>query len=100
MSSTSAISHHHGSFLVQQFLENAAEVQGEKPWSLPAGSEIPCAILFGTRRKGVRKATAFRGESGQDRFPLVNDSTKQHFENVPVGHFQRNFPQSLFKSLS
>jgi hypothetical protein len=29
------------SFLVQQFLENAAEVKGEQPLSLPAGSEIP-----------------------------------------------------------
>jgi hypothetical protein len=29
------------SFLVQQFLENAAEVKGEQPLSLPAGSETP-----------------------------------------------------------
>jgi hypothetical protein len=27
--------------LVQQFLENAAEVKGEQPLSLPAGSETP-----------------------------------------------------------
>jgi hypothetical protein len=29
--------------LVQQFLENAAEVKGEQPLSLPAGSETPPA---------------------------------------------------------
>jgi hypothetical protein len=29
------------SFLVQQFFKNAAEVEGEQPSSLPAGSETP-----------------------------------------------------------
>jgi hypothetical protein len=33
------------SFLVQQFFKNAAEVKGEKPLSLPAGSETLCATL-------------------------------------------------------
>jgi hypothetical protein len=34
--------------LVQQFFKNAAEVEGEKPSSLPAGSETLCATLWRT----------------------------------------------------
>jgi hypothetical protein len=40
------------SFLVQQFFKNAAEVEGEKPSSLPAGSETPLRHAFGARRRG------------------------------------------------
>jgi hypothetical protein len=32
--------------LVQQFFKNAAEVEGEQPSSLPAGSETPPAPRF------------------------------------------------------
>ncbi|WP_301843809.1 hypothetical protein, partial [uncultured Ruminococcus sp.] len=38
--------------------------------SLSADSEIPVPMLLGTRRKWVRKATAFRGRSEQDRSAL------------------------------
>jgi hypothetical protein len=37
------------SFLVQQFFKNAAEVEGEQPSSLPAGSETPLRHAQGAR---------------------------------------------------
>ena len=43
----------------------------------------------GARRNGVRNATAFRGESEQDRFPLVRIYDQVYLENVPVERFQR-----------
>jgi Mg-chelatase subunit ChlD len=57
------------SFLVQQFFKNAAEVEGELPSSLPAGSETP--LRHGLRRtaKRVRKATAFRGRANKTALP-------------------------------
>jgi hypothetical protein len=55
--------------LVQQFFKNAAEVKGEQPLSLPAGSEIPCATLPAHGEKG-EKSDSFSRESGQDRSPL------------------------------
>jgi hypothetical protein len=55
--------------LVQQFFKNAAEVKGEKPLSLPAGSETPCATLPAHGEKG-EKSDSFSRESGQDRSPL------------------------------
>jgi hypothetical protein len=56
------------SFLVQQFFKNAAEVKGEQPLSLPAGSETPCATLRRTGKR-VRKATAFRGRADKTALP-------------------------------
>jgi hypothetical protein len=56
------------SFLVQQFFKNAAEVTGEKPLSLPAGSEIPCATLPAHGEEG-EKSDSFSRESEQDRSP-------------------------------
>jgi hypothetical protein len=55
--------------LIQQFLENAAEVKGEKPLSLPAGSEILCALLMRTEKR-VRKAIAFRGRTNKTVLPF------------------------------
>jgi hypothetical protein len=72
---------------VQQFFKNAAEVKGEQPLSLPAGSEIPCATLRRTEKR-VRKATAFRGRANKTALPYK--SLRQAIlENVPVEHFQR-----------
>jgi hypothetical protein len=49
------------SFLVQQFLENAAEVKGEQPLSPSADGETLLAQCYLRAEIGVRKATAFRG---------------------------------------
>jgi hypothetical protein len=57
------------SFLVQQFFKNAAEVKGEQPLSLPAGSETPCATLPAHGEEG-EKSDSFSRENGQDRSPL------------------------------
>jgi hypothetical protein len=52
-------------FLMQQFFpKNVAEVKGEQPLSLPAGSETLCATLWRTEMR-VRKATAFRGRANK-----------------------------------
>jgi hypothetical protein len=75
------------SFLVQQFFKNAAEVKGEQPLSLPAGSETPCATLRRTE-KWVRKATAFRGRANKTALPYKSSECTT-LENVPVEHFQR-----------
>ena len=48
------------------------------------------AHALAPRRIEVRKATAFRGESEQDRFPLFPTFNKRNFENVPVGRFQQD----------
>jgi hypothetical protein len=55
--------------LVQQFFKNAAEVKGEKPLSLPAGSETPLrhAQAHGEESE---KSDSFSRESEQDRSPL------------------------------
>ena len=45
--------------------------------------------ISGARGKGVRNATAFRGGSGQDRFPLVSEMNQVPLVNVPVGRLQR-----------
>ncbi|MBQ8514276.1 MAG: hypothetical protein IJ496_02660, partial [Ruminococcus sp.] len=58
------------SFLVQQFLENAARVQGQRPWSLSAESEIPCAVLPAHGERG-NESDSFHWGSEQDRFPLL-----------------------------
>ena len=49
----------------------------------------------GARRIGVRNATAFRGESEQDRFPLVSFLQQLSLENVPVERFQRDIPNII-----
>ena len=69
-----------------------------KPWQ-----SLGTASLVAVRRRrntlahslaprgiGVRKAIAFRGESGLVRFPLVNHFSKLSFANIPVGCLQRN----------
>ena len=71
------------SFLVQQFLENAARVQGQRPWSLSAGSpslgesaerisvgvraesETPCAVLPAHGERGEKCDSIFQGDSPQ-----------------------------------
>ena len=76
-------------------LSAAGEVflEGEQPSeSLSADSEIPVPILLGTRKRWVRKATAFRGRSEQDRSALVSRLLFLDFENVPVERFQRDIP--------
>ena len=60
--------------------------------SLSADSEIPAPLLLGARRRWVRKATAFRGRSEQDRSALVSRLLCSDFENIPVECFQRDFP--------
>ena len=61
------------------FEKNAAEVQGEKPWSLSADSETfaPC---FWRTEKRVRKSTDFRGKANTTAFPgcpfCIGDSVK------------------------
>jgi hypothetical protein len=55
--------------LVQQFFKNAAEVKGEKPLSLPAGSETLCATLPAHGEEG-EKSDRISRENGQDRSPL------------------------------
>jgi hypothetical protein len=72
---------------VQQFFKNAAEVKGEQPLSLPAGSETPCATLRRTEKR-VRKATAFRGRANKTALPYKSPE-RTALENVPVEHFQR-----------
>jgi hypothetical protein len=56
------------SFLVQQFFKNAAEVEGEQPSSLPAGSETLCVTQRRTAKR-VRKAIAFRGRANKTALP-------------------------------
>jgi hypothetical protein len=57
------------SFLVQQFFKNAAEIEGEQPSSLPAGSETLCATLLAHGEEG-EKSDSFSRESEQERSPL------------------------------
>jgi hypothetical protein len=56
------------SFLVQQFFKNAAEVEGEKPSSLPAGSETLCATALAHRRLILRMDFARRISCATLRF--------------------------------
>jgi hypothetical protein len=67
---------------VQQFFKNAAEVKGEQPLSLPAGSETPCATLRRTE-KWVRKATAFRGRANKKEVSNLH-TLKIYFRNMFV----------------
>ena len=75
------------SFLVQQFFKNAGRVQGQRPWSPSASRRNTLRHAFGARRKGVRNATAFRGGSEQDRFPLLNRTDKVKPAKAPRGMF-------------
>jgi hypothetical protein len=77
------------SFLVQQFFKNAAEVEGEQPSSLPAGSETP--LRHGLRRTVKRVRNHDSGFEGERTRPLslVTTLNKLYLENVPVEHFQR-----------
>ena len=61
---------YHKSFA--QAFSKACRVKGRRPLPLSADSGIPLRHTFGARRIGVRNVTAFRGESEQDRFPLVD----------------------------
>ncbi|MBQ8513871.1 MAG: hypothetical protein IJ496_00555, partial [Ruminococcus sp.] len=56
--------------LVQQFLENAARVQGQRPWSPSADGETPCAVLPALGERG-NESDSFHWGSEQDRFPLL-----------------------------
>jgi hypothetical protein len=73
--------------LVQQFFKNAAEVKGEQPLSLPAGSDTPCAPLRRTVKR-VRTATAFRGRADKTALPYKSLGPIS-LENVPGEHFQQ-----------
>jgi hypothetical protein len=55
--------------LVQQFFKNAAEVEGEQPSSLPAGSETPLRHAKAHDEEG-EKSDSFSRESEQDCSPL------------------------------
>ncbi|WP_295219540.1 hypothetical protein, partial [Ruminococcus sp.] len=70
--------------------------QGQRPWSPPQRRNTP-AHTFAPRRKGVRKATAFRGESEQDRFPLfpikVSNTLKTFQWNVFNAPTPKPIPQ-------
>ena len=79
-------------------LSAAGEVflEGTCPLSrCPQTAKFP-APCSGARRRWVRKATAFRGRSEQDRSALVSRLLCFDFENVPVERFQRILP--LLKS--
>ena len=77
------------SFLIQQFFKNVGEVQGEQPWSLPAGSEIPVPCFWHTERV-VRKATAFRGGANKTAPPCETETRNRHLVTVPVEQLQRD----------
>ena len=49
--------------MIQQFFKNAGEVQGEKPWSLSADSEISAPCFWRTEKR-VRKSTDSSALSG------------------------------------
>ena len=77
------------SFLIQQFFKNVGEVQGEQPWSLPAGSEIPVPCFWHTERV-VRKATAFRGGANKTAPPCETWTGNKHLATVPGEQLQRD----------
>ena len=78
-------------------LSAAGEVflEGTCPLSrCPQTAKFPVPILLGTRSRWVRKATAFRGRSEQDRSALVSRLLCCNFGNIPVECFQRVIPFS------
>ena len=80
-------------------LSAAGEVflEGTCPLSrCPQTAKYSVPLLLGARSRWVRKATAFRGRSEQDRSALVSRLLCFDFENVPVERFQRILP--LLKS--
>ena len=77
------------SFLIQQFFKNVGEVQGEQPWSLPAGSEISVPCFWHTEGV-VRKATAFRGGANKTAPPCETRTGNKHLVTVPGEQLQRN----------
>ena len=73
-------------------LSAAGEVflEGTYPLSrCPQTAKFPVPILLGTGRRWVRKATAFRGRSEQDRSALVCRLLCCDFGNIPVECLQR-----------
>ena len=78
-------------------LSAAGEVflEGTCPLSrCPQTAKLPAPLLLGARRRWVRKATAFRGRSEQDRSALVSRLLCCDFGNIPVECFQRVIPFS------
>ena len=78
-------------------LSAAGEVflEGTCPLSrCPQTAKFPAPLLLGARRRWVRKATAFRGRSEQDRSALVSRLLCCDFGNIPVECFQRVIPFS------
>ena len=78
-------------------LSAAGEVflEGTCPLSrCPQTAKFPAPLLLGARRRWVRKATAFRGRSKQDRSALVSRLLCCDFGNIPVECFQRVIPFS------
>ena len=78
-------------------LSAAGEVflEGTCPLSrCPQTAKLPAPLLLGARRRWVRKATAFRGRSEQDRSALVCRLLCCDFGNIPVECFQRVIPFS------
>ena len=73
-------------------LSAAGEVflEGTCPLSrCPQTAKLPAPLLLGARRRWVRKATAFRGRSEQDRSALVCRLLCCDFGNIPVECLQR-----------
>ena len=78
-------------------LSAAGEVflEGTCPLSrCPQTAKFPAPLLLGARRRWVRKATAFRGRSEQDRSALVSRLLCCDFGNISVECFQRVIPFS------
>ena len=71
------------------FSKNAGEESRGRGalWSTPASRRNTLRHAYDARRKGVRNATAFRGGSEQDRFPLLNRRSKVRPAKHPGGMF-------------
>ena len=79
--------------LIQLSTVGEVFLEGTCPLSrCPQTAKFPAPLLLGARRRWVRKATAFRGRSEQDRSALVSRLLFLDFENVPVERFQRDIP--------
>ncbi len=76
--------------LIQLSAAGEVFLEGTCPLSrCPQTAKLPAPLLLGARRRWVRKATAFRGRSEQDRSALVCRLLCCDFGNIPVECFQR-----------
>ena len=76
--------------LIQLSAAGEVFLEGTCPLSrCPQTAKLPAPLLLGARRRWVRKATAFRGRSEQDRSALVCRLLCCDFGNIPVECLQR-----------